>query len=55
MISRVMHRIASWHLGTRIDGFVNLFGATMARSNGVMLEHATVRCREEHRQLRLRD
>lgn len=55
MISYVMHRIASWHLGARIEGFVELFGTTMARSNGVMLERATVRCDRDPRQHRLRD
>ena len=54
MISRVMHRIAGWHLGERIDEFVGLFGTTMARSNGVMLERATIRCREEREQHRHR-
>ena len=54
MISRFMHRIASWHLGERLDEFVGLFGTTMARSNGVMLERATVRCREEREQPRRR-
>ena len=55
MISHVKHRIANWHIGARIEGFVSLFGTTMARSNGVMLERATVRCDVDPRQHRLRD
>jgi hypothetical protein len=47
VISRVINLIASWHLGERIDDFVGLFGTTVARSNGVMLERATVRCRRD--------
>jgi hypothetical protein len=55
VISRVRRRIAGWHLGERLDEFVGLFGTTMARSNGVMLERATVHCREEQRRLPSRD
>ena len=47
-----MHRnlfkwIADRHLGTRIERFADLFGTTMGRSNGVMLERASACCRLE--------
>jgi hypothetical protein len=45
--------IADRHFGARIEHFADLFGTTMGHSNGVMLEHASARCKlERERPLR---
>ena len=55
VVDRILGWIANCGLGTRIDRFADLFGVTMARSNGVMLERAHVCCRVEAEPLRRRD
>ena len=52
---RLVRWIASRHLGERLEQFASLFGTSVARSNGLMLERATVHCREDQRRLPSRD
>jgi hypothetical protein len=55
VVERFFGWIAERGLGTRIDQFAGLFGVTMARSNGLMLERALACCRVEAEPLRRRD
>ncbi len=55
VVERVFGWIAKCGLGTRIDRFAGLFGVTMARSNGLMLERALACCRVEDERLQRRD
>ena len=55
IVDRFYGWVAQCGLGTQIDRFACLFGVTMARSNGLMLERALACCRVEDERLQRRD
>ena len=55
VVDRLFGWIADCGLGTRIDRFAGLFGVTMARSNGLMLERSLACCRVEAEPRQRRD
>jgi hypothetical protein len=55
VVGRFFGWIAECGVGTLIDRFAGLFGVTMARSNGLMLERALACCRVEAEPLQRRD
>jgi hypothetical protein len=55
VVERFLGWIAECGLGTHIDRFAGLFGVTMARSNGLMLERSLACCRVDAEPLRRRD